>query len=402
MGIIKLQSPTDKPYAGAQTMPNVPPKLKVFLCHSSGDKPIVRELYQRLKAESHWLEPWLDEEELYPGQPWQYAIEKALEESHIILVCLTPESVAKIGYVQAEIETALYYAKYMPEGLSNIIPLKLAECEIPRRLSKWQAARFYDERGREMLLKGLRLHAKNFGIVIPEPPVATPPVEKPPVPPVAVPQPAPPVAKAAEPKPAPSENDAERLLDEIGDLTTTHQRRMEIGDRLSEIGDTRRGVGLRPDGIPDIEWLAVAPGGKLEIEKQNFEVQPFYIAQYQITFAQYEAFVKAADGYNNREWWQGFPREYQPQTLSEQRQKGLNMPRDNMSWYQTVAFGRWLTQCMQGWQLPNPGGSGSPLIIGENAEVRLPTEWEWQWAAQGGSQQRKYPWGAWQKGYANT
>ncbi len=29
-------------------------KLRVFLCHSSQDKPIVRELYQRLSAES-WI-----------------------------------------------------------------------------------------------------------------------------------------------------------------------------------------------------------------------------------------------------------------------------------------------------------------------------------------------------------
>jgi hypothetical protein len=38
--------------------------LKVFLCHSSNDKPTVRELYQKLRAEP-WIQPWLDEEELY-------------------------------------------------------------------------------------------------------------------------------------------------------------------------------------------------------------------------------------------------------------------------------------------------------------------------------------------------
>ena len=36
-------------------------KLKVFLCHSSNDKPAVRELYTRLKSEG-WIDPWLDEE----------------------------------------------------------------------------------------------------------------------------------------------------------------------------------------------------------------------------------------------------------------------------------------------------------------------------------------------------
>ena len=46
-------------------MPTTDRKLRVFLCHSSQDKPIVRELYQRLLAEG-WIDPWLDEEKLLP------------------------------------------------------------------------------------------------------------------------------------------------------------------------------------------------------------------------------------------------------------------------------------------------------------------------------------------------
>lgn len=42
-------------------------KLRVFLCHASTDKPIVRELYGQLLAEG-WIDPWLDEEKLFPGQ----------------------------------------------------------------------------------------------------------------------------------------------------------------------------------------------------------------------------------------------------------------------------------------------------------------------------------------------
>ncbi len=45
-------------------MKSVDRKLRVFLCHSSQDKPIVRELYQRLNAEG-WIDPWLDEENLH-------------------------------------------------------------------------------------------------------------------------------------------------------------------------------------------------------------------------------------------------------------------------------------------------------------------------------------------------
>ena len=40
-----------------------PKELRVFLCHSSHDKPAVRKLYQRLKTEG-WIDPWLGEEML--------------------------------------------------------------------------------------------------------------------------------------------------------------------------------------------------------------------------------------------------------------------------------------------------------------------------------------------------
>jgi len=42
------------------------------------------ELYQKLRAvpqgdDKPWIQPWLDEEELYPGQDWNMEIEKAVE-----------------------------------------------------------------------------------------------------------------------------------------------------------------------------------------------------------------------------------------------------------------------------------------------------------------------------------
>ena len=195
----------------------------------------------------------------------------------------------------------------------------------------------------------------------------------------------------------------EKIFREIDESNTSHQRRLEIGDYLSKLGDSRPGVGLREDGLPDIAWLPVAPGGQITLENETFTVAPFYIAKYLVTFAQYEAFVRAADGFNNPKWWRGMPQNYQSQRLGEQRTKSWNNPRDTISWYQSVAFGRWLNSRLQGLQFPatrNP--SGTTLIIGQNAQVRLPTEWEWQWAAQGGNQQREYSWGDWQDGYANT
>ena len=44
-------------------MPTEKRLLKVLLCHASQDKPVVRELCQKLAAEG-WIDPWLDEKKL--------------------------------------------------------------------------------------------------------------------------------------------------------------------------------------------------------------------------------------------------------------------------------------------------------------------------------------------------
>src|SRR5262245_13326442 len=80
--------------------------LDVFICHSSGDKPAVRELYQKLHCE-HWIDPWLDEEKLIPGQNWDLEIRNAVKTADIVIVCLSRGSVNKEGYVQKEIKQAL-------------------------------------------------------------------------------------------------------------------------------------------------------------------------------------------------------------------------------------------------------------------------------------------------------
>jgi WD40 repeat protein len=63
-------------------------RYDVFLSHATLDKPVVEELARLLKKAG--FEPWLDKWNLIPGEPWQEAIEKALEECATCAVCLGP------------------------------------------------------------------------------------------------------------------------------------------------------------------------------------------------------------------------------------------------------------------------------------------------------------------------
>jgi len=131
--------------------------LKIFLCHSSGDKAEVKDLYNLLLQRG--ADPWLDSEKLLPGQDWNLEINKVLDASDVILLCLSKKSVDKEGYVQREIRIALDRALEMPEGRIFLIPARLEECELPYKIKSYQWVDLFVADGIEKLLKSLNLRA---------------------------------------------------------------------------------------------------------------------------------------------------------------------------------------------------------------------------------------------------
>jgi hypothetical protein len=126
----------------------------VFLCHSSEDKRRVRVLYDHLRRDG--LLPWLDEEDILPGQDWNLEIRRAIQHSRNILVCLSGRSVTKRGYVQKEIRLALEVADQQPEGTIFLIPVRLEECTVPSRLDSLQRVDLFIDNGYQRLLLALR------------------------------------------------------------------------------------------------------------------------------------------------------------------------------------------------------------------------------------------------------
>ena len=106
----------------------------------------------------------------------------------------------------------------------------------------------------------------------------------------------------------------------------------------------------------------VLGGGETGMPLRREVVEPFLVAETEVTNEQYRDFVKAT-GYKPPEHWKGG--EFPPGAAPE--------PVTGVSWNDAVAYCKWLSQ-----------------EIG--AEARLPTEAEWESAARGG-EERKYPWG---------
>jgi hypothetical protein len=91
----------------------------VFLCHNVADKPAARELGTRLRERG--LLPWLDEEQLRPGRPWQQELERVIDNIGAAAVLIGPSGV---GPWQNQELTAFLRA-FVERG-SPVIPVLLA------------------------------------------------------------------------------------------------------------------------------------------------------------------------------------------------------------------------------------------------------------------------------------
>ena len=136
-------------------------KLKVFLCHATENKPIVNGLFDDLVAAG--FDPWLDTDDILPGQAPDIEIQKALRVCDIVIICLSSVSVAKEGYVQKEIKWAQSIQDEKPDGTIFLIPLRLDNCNIPFGLKDIQWGNYTAPDGFEKLVRSLNARAKQLG-----------------------------------------------------------------------------------------------------------------------------------------------------------------------------------------------------------------------------------------------
>ena len=175
-------------------------------------------------------------------------------------------------------------------------------------------------------------------------------------------------------------------LDRMGESLFTTSAIVELKDEINSLKPS--GLTLKATGIvydpsilttpPDLEWCDIPEGNVVikydKFSQKMFSVPAFRISKYPVTNVQYQTFL--LNGYENRIWWHYSNDAYEFRLKAQSADIGdEDCPYVNVSWYDAIAFCRWLSDKLE-----------------DKVAITLPTEMQWQGAAQG-DDNRAYPWG---------
>lgn len=115
-----------------------------------------------------------------------------------------------------------------------------------------------------------------------------------------------------------------------------------LGRVLSVIGDYREGVGVGSDGTPE---LAFGEEFTVRADEGSYQCR---LGKFTVTNAQFKAFMEAEDGYATPDWWVDAPEDEwsnkgRSRFEGEEFSAVRNYPLTNVSWWEGVAFSRWLS-----------------------------------------------------------
>jgi formylglycine-generating enzyme required for sulfatase activity len=104
----------------------MPKPLKTFIIYAREDAGFKNELLRQLApfAQMGLLEKW-DDSHILPGEEWEKSIEKALDETQIVLMLVSADSLFSDFIQRKELKKALEQKR---EGSTRIIPILVSDC----------------------------------------------------------------------------------------------------------------------------------------------------------------------------------------------------------------------------------------------------------------------------------
>ena len=137
-------------------------KYQAFLSHNSADKPAVEALARRLEQDG--ITTFLDKWHLIPGDPWQTALEQALNDSESCVVFIGPSGLGP--WQNEEMRAAISQRVSDPAHAFRVVPVVLpgAQREQRSKLPAFLSAGTWVEFSRDSLDDEDALHRLKCGI----------------------------------------------------------------------------------------------------------------------------------------------------------------------------------------------------------------------------------------------
>jgi formylglycine-generating enzyme required for sulfatase activity len=306
---------------------------EVFISYARKDEAFVRQLAKALSDVG--VNVWLDVEDIPAGMKWSSAIQQGLDTAELLILVITPESMESVN-VEDEWQ-------YFIDEKKPIIPVLLSEAKVHFQLRRLQYLSFANSNF-EIAFRQLCDELERKGVSL-------------------------------------KRNQSIPQLER-----EQHAAPLREASPIVELPPPPDVSGILP---PPFEWCYV-PAEKVTIEyseneKRTIDVAPFYISKYPITNAQFAKFIYAG-GYIKSNYWtlpgwhtKNTEQWSQPRYWHEDKWNGGNFPVVGVSCYEALAFSLWLNDYAREDE-------------GEQFRLLLPTEEQWQRAAQGDNE-NTYPWG---------
>ncbi len=132
---------------------------KVFLCHSSKDKPKVRKIADYLKENGIYV--WIDEAEIRIGDSLLKKISEGIIEIDYLFACISNNSINS-EWVNKELEIAMNQEIQKKKVI--VVPVLLEDCDIPSFLS---SKLYADMRTKSSYKYGYSLMLRRLGVLEP-------------------------------------------------------------------------------------------------------------------------------------------------------------------------------------------------------------------------------------------
>lgn len=105
---------------------------RVFIAYAQEDWKCAEKIAEQLRG---WnCDPWLDKQQLMPGQDWHKAIADAISVSDHFVALFSRKSVVKRGQFQREVRMGLAASCTSPLGLNFFLPVRLDDCRVPHQI----------------------------------------------------------------------------------------------------------------------------------------------------------------------------------------------------------------------------------------------------------------------------